>query len=35
MLYKNWQFIICIEKYDWKKIKEEINKLILSFLLRK
>ena len=35
MLYKNQQFIIYIEKYDYTKIIKEMDKLILSPYFRK
>lgn len=35
MLYKNQRLDTYITKYSWKKIKEEMDKLILSPQLRK
>ncbi len=35
MLYKDWRFVTYMEKYDWAKIKEEMNKLISSPRLKK
>lgn len=35
MLYKDWQFVTYMEKYNWAKIKIEIDKLISSLRLQK